>query len=258
MGDAPPPDHASGGRRRRWARHVRRLGVVLAAVVVVWVVLAVHPQPLFAHSAQRANVVLHARTPLPPEGEALLDDVVRRISRSPLYDPARTHHVFVCDTQALFALFALWNRGVGAIAQVHLSGNVFIRPASVARNRVIRRSGADTPGERTLAYFITHEITHAMTADRVGRWRYFKLAAFQQEGYADYVAFGRPVDFARGREGLAAGAREMSPKLSGLYLRYELLVAYLLERRGLSVDALLAQPIEAAGVERELLARNGL
>jgi hypothetical protein len=253
MADVPAAQHP-----RRWRRRVRRVGLALAAVMAGWVALAVHPQPLFAHSAQRANVVLHARAALPPEGEALLDDVVRRITRSPLYDPARTHHVFLCDTSALFAVFALWDRGVGAIAQVHLGGNVFIRPASVARNRVIRRSGADTPGERTLAYFIAHEITHAMTADRIGRWRYFKLAPFQQEGYADYVAFGRPVDFARGRAALAAGAREMSPKLSGLYLRHELLVGYLLERRGLSVAALLAHPIEAAGVERELLARSDL
>jgi hypothetical protein len=250
----PPPSE----RPRRWGRRINRACLALAAVVAGWLALAVHPQPLFAYSAQAANVVVHARQPLPPETGALLDDVVRRVSRSPLYDRGRTHHVFLCDTPALFALFALWDRGVGAIAQVHLGGNVFIRPASITRNRVIRRSGADAPGERTLAYFMAHELTHAMTADRVGRWRYFHLAAFQQEGYADYVAFGRPVDFVRGRDALAAGAREMIPKLSGLYLRHELLVAYLLERRGFSVDALLAQPIEAAAVERELLARGGL
>jgi len=227
-------------------------------VVAGWVALAVHPQPLFAHSAQRANVVLHAREALPPETGALLDDVVRRVAQSPLYYRGRTHHVFLCDTPALFTVFALWDRGVGGIAQVHLGGNVFIRPASIARGRVIRTSGADTPGERTLAYFIAHEITHAMTADRVGRRRYFGLSAFQQEGYADYVAFARPVDLARRREELVAGARDMSPKLSGLYLRHELLVAYLLDRRGLSVDELLAQPIDAAAVERDLRARTDL
>jgi hypothetical protein len=52
---------------------------VLAAVVAAWIALAVHPQPLFAYSAQRANVVLHAREPLPPQAGALLDDVVARV-----------------------------------------------------------------------------------------------------------------------------------------------------------------------------------
>jgi len=152
---------------------------VPAAIALAYAVVLARPQMVFAYEARSDNVVLHARAPLPPQAEPLLEDVVRRVARSPLYDAARTHHVFLCDTPALFALFALWNRGVGAIAQVHLGGNVFIRPSSVERGRVIRPLGQDTPGERTLAYFIAHEVTHAMTADHVGRWRYFHLAAFQ-------------------------------------------------------------------------------
>ena len=104
---SPPP------RPRRWPRRARRVGLALAGVVVAWVALAIHPQPLFAYSAQRANIVLHARVPLPPQAGPLLDDVVRRVERSPLYDAGRTHHVFLCDTPSVFALFALWDRRVG-------------------------------------------------------------------------------------------------------------------------------------------------
>lgn len=222
--------------------------MTLGAVIAGWLALAIHPQPLFAYSTQRANVVLHARAPLPAQAKALLDDVVTRVARSPLYDERRVHHVFLCDTPALFGLFALWDRKVGGLAQVYLGGNVFIRPSSVERNRVIGPSGQEKPGERTLAYYIAHEVTHAMTSDRVGRWRYHGLAAFQREGYADYVAFSRPVDFARGRELLERDAPEMSPHRSGLYLRYELMVAHLLERQRLTVDGLLAGPIDPAPV----------
>jgi hypothetical protein len=73
-----------------------------------WVALAIHPQPLFAYSAQRANVMLHARAPFPAQTGPLLDDVLARVSRSPLYDAHRTYHVFLCDTQSLF-------RGVRAL-----------------------------------------------------------------------------------------------------------------------------------------------
>jgi len=228
---------------RRWPRRLRRVGLALVAVAGGWLALVMHPQPLFAYSAQRANIVLHARSPLPPEAGPLLDDVVARVARSPLYDPRRTHHVFLCDTPRLFGLFALWDRKVGGIAEVYLDGNVFIRPSSVERNRVIGPSGQEKGGERTLAYFIAHEVTHAMTSDHVGRWRYHGLAAFQREGYADYVAFARPVDFARGRELLERDAPEMSPQRSGLYLRYELMVAHLLEHEGMTVDGLLARRI---------------
>lgn len=252
---SPPPP------RRRWPRRLRRVALAAVTVMAAWVALAMHPQPLFAYSMQRANVVLHARAPFPAQAGPLLDDVLARLSRSPIYDARRTHHVFLCDSPALFALFALpWNRKVGGVTHVYLGGNAFLRPSSIERGRLIRPSGADMPGERTLAYVIAHEVTHAMTADRVGRWRYHRLAAFQQEGYADYVAFARPppFDFAAGREALARDAPEMDVRRSGLYRRYELMVAWLLERRALTVDRLLAGRIDPATTLAALRAEDSL
>jgi hypothetical protein len=238
---------------RATRRIARRVVLVVATVLAGWLTLIVHPQPLFAYSAQRANVVLHARAPLPREAGPMLDEVVRRLSRSPLYDPARVHHVFLCDTPSLFAFFTLWGRRSGGVTQSQFVGNVFIRPSNVARGKVIGPSGDEKPGERTLTYYVAHEVTHAMTGDRLGRWRYAHLAAFQREGYADYVAFDHHVDLERGRAALLRNDAEMSPQLSGLYKRYELMVAYLLERRGLTVDELLAQPMDRRQVEAELV-----
>jgi hypothetical protein len=238
---------------RRWPRRVGRAALALVAVVVAWLGLAIHPQPLFAFSLRRANVELHARAPLPPEAGPILDEAVRRLGGSPLYDPARVHHVFLCDTPGLFALFALWDRKVGATAQVYFVGNVFIRPTNIAHNRVIGPSGDEKGGERTLTYFIAHEVTHAMTADRIGRRRYRALAAFQQEGYADYVAFDHRRDLPGWRAALAREDPEMSPRRSGLYRRYELMVAYLLDHHGMTVDQLLGQPLDRARLEGDIL-----
>jgi len=209
---------------------------------------------LFAHSLQRDNVVVHARQPLPPQAAAQLADVVQRLRRSPLYDAARTHHVFLCDTPELYGFFALWQHRSGGLASTWAFGNAFIRPSDVKRGRVIGASGREKGGDRSLTYYIAHEVTHAMTADRVGRLRYRELAPFQVEGYADYVALAAPVDVARGREALRANAFDMDPKRSGHYDRYRLLVGYLLQERRLSVDELLAQPLDRATLERELLA----
>jgi hypothetical protein len=247
------PETPAPSPSRRWLRRVRRVALALAGAVFVWLALAIHPQPLFAYSAQRANVVLHARAPFPPQTQPLLDDVLARVSRSPLYDAHRMYHVFLCDSQALFSVFAPWNPRVGGVTQVYLGGNAFLRPYSIERGRLIGPSGDDKPGERTLAYFIAHEVTHTMTSDRVGRWRYHRLGAFQREGYADYVAFTRPVDFAAGREALLRDAPEMDAKRSGLYRRYELMVAQLLERQGMTVDELLARWIDPEPVLAALL-----
>ncbi len=227
---------------------------LLAAVAAGWLALVVHPQPLFAYTARQGNIVLHARRPFPPATQPLLQDVLRRVSASPLYDGGRVHDVFLCDTPALYGFLALWAYKSGGVTQTLLNGHAFIRPYDIERGTVFGRSGEVKTGGRTLAYFIAHEVTHAMTADRIGRWRYHRLSHFQAEGYADHVAFARPLDLHAGREALVRGAPEMNPGQSGLYRRYELLVAYLLQRRGFSVAQLLAGPLDRAVIEEQVRA----
>jgi hypothetical protein len=235
-------------------RIVRRVALGVGGVVAAYLALALHPQPLFAYTLQRGNIVLHARRPLPPEATPMLDDALGRVSRSPLYEAARTHHVFLCDTSSLYDFFTLWHYRSGGVTNTWLDGDVFIRPADVRRGRVIGRSGVEKGGERTLTYYVAHEVTHAMSADRVGRWRFSELAAFQREGYADYVAFARPVDLRRGRADLEADTPDMDPGRSGHYDRYRLLVGYLLQRRGLSADELLARRLDRGEIEAALRA----
>jgi hypothetical protein len=239
---------------------LRVVGRALLTIAVLFagaLALVIHPQPLFAYTLQRSNIVLHARAPLPSEATPMLDDALARVSRSPLYDAARTHHVFLCDTPGLYGFFSRWHNS-GGVTHTWAGGNVFIRPADMRRGRVFDRFGVEKGGERTLAYFVAHEVTHAMTADRFGRLVSWRLAPFQNEGYADYVAYARPVDLALGRADLEAGTTAMDPRRSGLYDRYRLLVGYLLQRRGLSVDELLAGKMDRVEIERELIDDAGI
>ena len=230
---------------KRTVLHARRafrvLALTLFATTALWLALAIHPHPLFAHRLRHANVTLHAREPLPRAANAILAEAVRRIARSPLYDASRHHDVFLTGSGSVFALLTFGARGGGL---TNAWGNVFVRPADLARDRVFDRHGRPKSGERTLTYFLAHELTHAMTFARLGFFRSSRLAAFQREGYADYVAFARPIDLRAGREALRRGASEMDVKRSGLYRRYELLVAYLLEMRGMDVWTLLARPLD--------------
>jgi len=102
--------------------------------------------------------------------------------------------------------------------------------------KLIGPSGRDVPGERSLACFLAHEVVHAMMADAVGAWRHFRLERWQQDGYADYVAKGGAFDSAGSLRGFRAGEVDLDPQRSGLYLRYHLLVATLLDKRGMAVS----------------------
>jgi hypothetical protein len=53
---------------------------------------------------------------------------------------------------------------------------------------------------------------------------------------------------------LKSGARELDPAQSGLYVRYHLMVAYLIDKNHVEPRALLTHPGERDAIEHELAA----
>jgi hypothetical protein len=231
---------------------LRRGALALAAAFVAYCVVVARPQLLFGFDTRAGNVVLHARAPIGADGQSIAAEALRRVSRSPFYEAGATYDVFLCDTPALFAFFAPVNRNVGGIADVYLTRHVFLRPSRLDRNRLIGPSGAEASGDRTLTYFVAHDVTHIMTARRLGRRAYFGLETWQVEGYADYVGKGGAFNFATVLRGFKGRARDLDPKQSGLYLRYHLLVAHMLDNKGMDVEALMSKGLPAAPIEAEL------
>lgn len=256
MREKPGTGEGAAIARSRVARALRRCGIAVLAIVVAYGALLVHPQIVFAYTTRAGNLVLHARGPLPPGATEIAEAARERVARSPLYDPGRDYDVFLCDTQACFTFFVLWDRRVGGVSHVHLTGNAFIRPSRIERDRLIAYSGKEPDGDRTLTYFVAHEVAHTMTAAKVGRFGYHGLAAWQREGYADYVGKGGAgvIDYDGWRAAFKAEDADMDPRRSGLYRRYHLMVAFLLDHRGWTVPELLAAPIAPTAVEDELRA----
>ena len=117
--------------------------LALAGAVFAWLALCDPPAAAIRlQRAWRANVVLHARVPFPPQTQPLLDDVLARVSRSAAL--RRRPHV-----SRLPVRFAGAVRGVRAV-----------EPAR-------RRSGAGLPGRQCVPAALQHR---TRPADRsVGR-----------------------------------------------------------------------------------------
>jgi hypothetical protein len=103
-----------------------------------------------------------------------------------------------------------------------------------------------------LSYFIAHELMHIANVRAVGRWRYARMAQWIDDGYADYIA--RDIDLGGSLQKMKEGARELDPRRSGLYLRYQLMVAFLLDKQSMPLDALLAAPPRREQIEGQLVA----
>ena len=117
-------------------------------------------------------------------------------------------------------------------------------------DRLIGASGHPVPADRPLSYFIAHEIMHIEHGRLLGRLGYLRLPQWADDGHADYVA--RDIDLAEALEGFKSGARELDPARSGLYLRYQLMVAYLIDKKHVDPRALLAHPWERDAIEHDL------
>jgi hypothetical protein len=224
------------------------LGVLVASVA--YLVLLAYPQPLFAYELTHAGLTVHADAPIPEAMRATLERVRARLDRSPLLDHASSPRVFICNQPWRFALFARQNYRVGGVADGFVSQHVFLRQSDMSSDRLIGPSGQPVPADRPLSYFIAHELMHIATVRHVGRAHYARMPQWVDDGYADYIA--RDIDLQAALAKFKEGARELDPSRSGLYLRYHLMVAYMLERKGVSIVALMANPPERERLEREL------
>lgn len=249
-----------GRNRRRIARATVIAGLGLGIVLILYLALLCHPGSFFGYTLARGGITLHSDEPIPPESAGLiLDEVERRLARSPLAGGGRLGdiRVYVCNRRWRFVLLANFRHHVGGLTYPPLTDNIFLRPVRFEADRLIGPSGQDVPGERTLTYFIAHEIAHVLIARELGVVGYARLPDWKNEGYADLLAKGGEFDFDRAREQLRRGDRDLDPERSGLYLRYHLLVADLLEFRGLSVRDILRNDFDPARLEREISAIEG-
>jgi hypothetical protein len=229
-----------------------RLLLALVGASTLYLALLAYPQPLFAHELTSAGITVHATQPIPEAMQATLERVRARLDRSPLRTHTRDVHVFICHTPWLFGLFARQNYRVGGVADWLVGQHVFLRESDMENDRLISPSGQPVAAERPLSYFIAHELMHIANVRAVGRWRYARMAQWIDDGYADYIA--RDIDLEGSLQKMKEGARELDPRRSGLYLRYQLMVALLLDKQKISLDKLFAAPPPREELEAQLTA----
>ena len=238
---------------------LRRLALGLAATFLLisaaGAAIIAYPEPLHAHHVEHGRLRLHSDRPFDRDrGRALLAAVEQRLAAAPpeLRDVHSIFRVIVSNSEWRRRLTFLWNYGAGGVNYYPLGGAVFIRQADIDAGFVMRSDGTPVPAPRTLAYYAAHEIGHSLIGKRFGPLANWQLPVWIREGLADYVAFGGEVDIDALMRALRAGDSDLDPQRSGLYARYRLLVAYLLEREGWTVDRLLESGLSQAEAERLL------
>jgi hypothetical protein len=232
-------------------RSVAALALLALATVAGVAAAEAYPEPFFANHTELGRLSLYSDRPFDAaKGRAILADVDARLATSPI-DDRGPHAIFVANAPWREVLF--FNTALGAAGVNHspLSRNVFLRRADIDRDTLFGRSGRPAAAPRTLAYYGAHELTHSLTAERLGPGRLWNagLPQWVREGYADYVGLGGRVDIDDLYRHYRAGDPALDWRRSGLYARFRLLTAVMLERRHWSIDQLLASKLTQAQAE---------
>jgi hypothetical protein len=227
--------------------------IVLMAIATVASVAAAEafPEPFFAHHVGLGRLSLYSDQPFDPaKGRAILADVDARLATSPL-DDQQPHAIFVANAPWRERLFFNVAYGAAGVNHSPLSRNVFLRRSDIDEDVVIGHSGRPAKPPRTLAYYGAHELTHSLTAEHLGAARLWnaELPQWVREGYADYVGMGGRVDIDDLYRRYHAGDPELDYRKSGLYARFRLLAAFMLQREHWSVDRLLASKLTQTEAE---------
>jgi len=184
-----------------------------------------------------------AEPQLPPQPQARVMQPLER-PKPILQQPS------CCHSPWLFGVFARQNYRAGGITDGFVGQHVFLRESDMENDRLIGPSGRPVAADRPLSYFIAHELMHVANVRAVGRWRYARMPQWVDDGYADYIA--RDIDLDATLTKMKEGVRELDPRRSGLYLRYHLMVAFLLDKKQMNVGQLLSNAPARDDVESQL------
>ena len=230
----------------------RIVGTIAAVLAAYFFVLLRIPQPFFSFSVQSHHLGLYSDRPL---GRAAAEHVLAlaqaKLTTSPFYSNRQEYNVFICNARWRQILFFNKDYGAGGVAP-YTTSNVFLRDALVESNQLVSPAGTPILGDRTLDYFIAHEVTHQMVFHSIGPLAFYNLPQWVREGYADYVGKGNTFNYSAARRAFLADVPEMDWTKSGLYWRFHLLVAYLLDHRHWSAARLLHDPPSLKTVESEV------
>lgn len=214
-----------------------RAAIVLLSVALLYVCVLAYPDPLFSYRTEYRGFEVHSDRPIDPGIARVLDDATRRLKTSELTQPGDRFRVYFCNSSWRLWLYSQhFSAQAGGEADTWLTRNIYIRSSDIARNR-IHSPGAgeilDAP-QRPLSYYVAHEATHILESRAFGRAMILRYPTWLVEGYADYVGKGGDFDFAQNRKLLIQDSAPLDYARSGLYRRFHLEVALLLDKKHLS------------------------
>lgn len=177
----------------------------------------------------------------------ILNQVEQQISTSEIYDQALSYKIFISSNYKNYEFFCPTLKNAFA-ATYPIINNIFITKTDIEKNLVFRNAWEDN--ERSLASVISHEVTHKLIEKAIGSKANKKLAIWKKEGYCEYISGEKHLDIHAGINEIYTKSNSFSPTFN--YLKYRLLVTYLLDIKGYTFHSLIETDFDIDLLVKEL------
>jgi hypothetical protein len=227
---------------------LKRIVIVLVAAIGLvlgsFSLAIAMPEPFFSHQLEVGRYKILTDRPIDAEqAKHVLATVEARLSKSPLNTPSANYNIVVPGGGLKRLFFFAPARKAGGVAYFPLSTNsIFLSDVDFKANQLIAASGCRPENKRTLAYFITHEITHLQTGAAMTPLSYLRLPVWVREGLADRIGLGVPDDTQALKEALKTHAQWGRNEWNrfGYYAHYRHAVNQMLDDKQMSITDLLS------------------
>lgn len=244
---------------KKFKKLVIRAGISGLLVLALYFTTLAYPQVAFRNSVKSGTVLLYYNGNNHEDMANLAAMSDWRLQGSPLYDATRTDRVFYFRNGKIFSFFARLSFLSTEIQGFNLSifGNSFINGSRIDK---LREYYGGEPRfsiyEGDPSHIVAHEIAHQYLMDRIGRETWRDMPHWKREGIPEYMANIGPI----ASDSLWSLKRRVDILNNPVYwkdyggwdrIHYEaeLMVEYLIEIRGLSLEKL----VESETAKRDIL-----
>jgi hypothetical protein len=210
--------------------------LIIIFLVIVYILTLCFPEPFFKNKVTVGNITVYSDEEIPNEINEIIKTTESRITKSVIYKNEK-QRIFIANNPTRWNYFSNINHNVGAISYVYFVKNIFLRKVDIKNNRLYGPAGKTVAGDRTLDYFMAHEMTHRLEFESMSWYKYSIKENWLQEGYSEYIGHDSQNYDSALRYYLEVPENNGAKR----YTKFRVMVTYLLEKEKINISDVWAK-----------------
>ena len=219
--------------------------IIIAAIFIAFIIFP--NLSFYRHHISYKQFKIYADIEINDAIYEILDEVDKQLKISEIYESNLNCKIFISSGFKPYSIFSPSYKDAFAVTYPIIN-NIFISKTDIENNLVQRNAEEDN--ERSLSSVIAHEVTHKLIENEIGIKANRKLEIWKKEGYCEYISGESKLNLKAGIKKVYKNSNSSSPAFS--YLKYRILVTYLIDVKGHSFRSLVKTEFDIRQLEKEL------